>query len=139
MVNAEIRMLEAVDGTPVANASFDLSKEQVRAAALACAAVRLERHRGEALELDGVLALRALTSLCDELERLADSDAHAHVVMPLADVVLLHEVVQEWVARRSGRDALNEADTAALPLMAALLPPLADVRERGVNAALAAR
>ena len=136
MVNAEIRMLEAVDGTLVANASYDLSHEQVVSAALACAAVRIERHRGDQLDVDEVIALRALTSLCDELERLAEAGGHAHVIMPLAQIVLLHDALGEWVAGRSERDKLNEADTAALPLVRALLDPLADARELGVQAAL---
>jgi hypothetical protein len=138
MLNAEIRMLEAPDGTPVTNASFDLSHQQLDAAALACAAVRRERHHAPALETDEVLALRELTSLCDELEHLAGDGGHATVVMPLARLAALHDALDHWVERRAEEEKLPQSETAAFPLVSALLGPLASVREDGVRAALGA-
>src|SRR3977135_3471103 len=75
MVNAELRTLHAADGTPVCNVSFDLSAQQLHAAARAAEAIRLERHRHQALSTDDVLALRELTGLSDELHMLAEPGA----------------------------------------------------------------
>jgi hypothetical protein len=136
MVNAEIRMLHEPDGTPVCNAAFDLSVEQLTAAAHACSEIRTERHRGEALDTDGVLALRELTSVCDELHRLEEAGANATVVLPLARLVALHDALDEWVATRTDREWQREADEGAMAVVDAMLAPMGALRSDGFVAML---
>ena len=137
MVNAEIHTLLDPDGLPVCNVGFDLSAEQLSAASYATGEMLVERHRGQALETDDVLALRELTSVRDELQVLADAGGHAHLTMPLARFIALHDAVDEWVCTRTGRDWLREDDRAALPLTGALLGPMASLRGDAVAAVLA--
>jgi hypothetical protein len=136
MVNTAIHTLHDPDGTPVCNAAFDLSAEQLRAAGHAAGEVRLERHRGAELGIDEVLALRELTGVCDELDRLGEAGAHATVVLPLARLVTLHDALGEWVATRDERGWMREADGEAFPLVDALLAPMASLRADGLQATL---
>jgi hypothetical protein len=136
MVNAELRTLHAADGTPVCNVSFDLSAEQLHAAARAAEAIRLQRHRHEALSTDDVLALRELTGLSDELHQLADQGAHATVVLPLARFVALHDALSEWIAAADERGWMREDDQAIHPFVAALLDPMASLRADALHAVL---
>jgi hypothetical protein len=136
MVNAELRTLHAADGTPVCNVSFDLSALQLRAAARAAEAIRLERHRHETLSTDDVLALRELTSISDELQRLAEHEANATVVLPLARFVALHDALVEWVHAAEDRGWMREEDQEVFPFVAALIDPMADLRADGLRAVL---
>ena len=136
MVNAEVQTLREPDGTPVTNVSFDLSHEQLSAATHAIGEMILERHRGQDLEIDDVLALRELTSVRDEVERLAAMQANASVLMTLSRLIVFHDAADEWVTTRTGRDWLRKADTDALPLMGALLHPLASLRAKALESAL---
>jgi hypothetical protein len=136
MVNAELRTLHAADGTPVCNVSFDLSAEQLHAAARAAEAVRLERHRHEALSTDDVLALRELTGLSDELHMLAEHGANATVVLPLARFVALHDALVEWVHAAEDRGWMREEDQAIHPFVAALIDPMASLRRDALHAVL---
>jgi hypothetical protein len=138
MVNAEIQTLHDPDGTPVCNVAFDLSREQLRAAAHACAEMMIERHRGATLDVDGVLALRELTSVRDELDHLADQGGHARLIMPLARFIVLHDALDEYVTSRGARDWQRNADRAALPVVAAMLEPMAELRREAVAATLGA-
>jgi hypothetical protein len=136
MVNAAIRTLHDADGTPVCNVSFDLSAEQLAAAARAAEAIRLERHRHEALSTDDVLALRELTSISDELHTLAEHGAHATIVLPLARFVALHDALVEWIHAAEERGWMREEDQAIHPLVEALLDPMAALREEALHAVL---
>jgi hypothetical protein len=136
MVNAEIQTLHEPDGAPVCNVTFDLSSEQLGAAAYAVGEMLLERHRGQDLEIDDVLALRELTSLRDELARLAEAQANATVLMTLSRLIAFHDAADEWVTSRTGRDWLRNADEDALPFVGGMLEPLASLRARGLAAAL---
>ena len=137
MVNAEIHTLHDPDGLPVCNVGFDLSAAQLSAASYATGEMLIERHRGQELDVDGVLALRQLTSVRDELHTLAEAGAHARLTMPLARFIALHDAVDEWVCTRTGRDWLRDDDREALPFTGALLGPLADLRADAVAAVLA--
>jgi hypothetical protein len=139
MVNAEIQQLLAPDGTPVCNVAFDLSADQLAACAHAAGEILLERHRGQALEVDDVLALRDLTGVRDELQSLAEAGGHARLVLPLGRFIVLHDALDEYVCTRTGRDWLREADRHALPLVGALLAPMADLRAEALAAALRAQ
>jgi hypothetical protein len=139
MVNAHVHTLHEPDGTPVCNVAFDLSDLQLRAAAHAAGELVVERHRGRELELDDVLALRELTGLRDELDRLVEAEAHATLVFPLARFIALHDAVDEWVATRVERGWTREADDEALPYLEALLGPMADLRADALAAVLGER
>lgn len=128
MVNPEIHTLHDPDGLPVCNVGFDLSGDQLAATAHATGEILVERHRGQALEIDDVLALRELTGVRDELQSLADGGGHARLTMPLARFISLHDALDEWVVSRTGRDWLRDADRDALPLAGALLGPMDALR-----------
>ena len=136
MVNAEIQTLHEPDGTPVTNVTFDLSHAQLSASAYAVAEIIVERHRGHSHETDDVLALRELTALRDELDRLAEAKANATVLMTLGRLIAFHDAADEWVVTRTDRDWLRSADEEALPIVAAMLAPTAGLREDAVAAAL---
>ena len=139
MVNAAIHMLSDPDGTLVANAAFDLSGDQFAAAAHAAGAVRLERHRDAELDTDGVLELRELTAVCDELDRLASGDGHGTVVLPLARLVTLHDALVEFSGTRHDAAHVREEDRDALAIVDGLLAPMNDLRTEGLHAVLGAR
>lgn len=136
MVNAEIHTLQDPDGAPVTNVGFDLSSDQLSATAYATGEMLVERHRGQALEIDDVLALRQLTSVRDELQVLADAGAHAHLTMTLGRFIALHDAADEYVITRTGRDWLRDADREALPLVGALIGPMGDLRADALTSAL---
>jgi len=136
MVNEEIHTLHDPDGHPVCNVGFDLSGDQLSATAYATGEMLVERHRGQALEIDDVLALRELTSVRDELHVLAEAGGHAHLTMPLGRFIALHDAVDEWVCTRTGRDWLRDADREALPLNGALLGPMGGLRSDALAAVL---
>jgi hypothetical protein len=137
MVNAELRTLHNVDGTPVCNVSFDLSAAQLTAAAHAIDAMRVHRHRGQEMATDDVLALRELTALADELHRLNEHGAHGTVVLQLARLVTLHDAIGDWVAETDARGWMREADVEAHRLLMAMLSPMAELRADAVRATLA--
>jgi hypothetical protein len=136
MVNAEIQTLSEPDGTPVTNVAFDLSRDQLAAASHALGEVVVERHRGQSLEIDDVLALRELTGVRDEVERLADSGGHATMLMTLGRFIALHDAVDEWVQTRGERGWGREADDEAMPYLDAMLGPMVDLRGRALTATL---
>ncbi len=136
MVNAEIRTLHAADGTPVCNVSVDLSSEQLAAMARVVEAIRLHRHQNAELSTDDVLALRELTGVSDELHRLAEHGAHGTLVLPLARFAALHDALTEWVHLADDRGWMREDDAAIHPMVAALLDPMASLREEALHAVL---
>lgn len=136
MINGEIRQLHEPDGTPVFNVAFDVTTAQLRAASHAVGAMVLERHRGQDLELDDVLALREVTGVRDELDHLADAGGHATVVLPLARFIVLHDAVHEWSESRTGRGWARSDDQAALELVHAMLGPMDALRADAISAAL---
>ena len=139
MVNTAIQMLQAPDGTLVCNTAFDLSAAQLTAASYAVGEVLLGRHRGQELETDQVLALRELTGVRDELDRLVSAGGHGHVVLPLGRFITLHDAVDEYVVSRTERDWLRKADEDALPLLDAMLGPASALRADAVEATLNAQ
>lgn len=138
MVNADTQTLTEPDGTPVTNVTFDLSREQLAATSHALGEMLLERHRGQALEMDDVLALRELTGVRDEVDRLAVGGGHATMLLTLGRFIALHDAVDEWVVSRTDRGWARDADEEAMPLLAAMLPSMADLRGLGLTAALSA-
>jgi hypothetical protein len=136
MINGEIRTLHEPDGTPVLNVAFDVSTEQLRAAVHAAGEIALERHRGQELDIDDVLALRELTSVRDELDHFAGAEANAHVVLPLARFIVLHDAVHEWADGREERGWARADDERPLAMTRAMLPEMDRLRARALEAAL---
>lgn len=136
MVHPEVRTLLDVDGTPVCNVSLLLSAAQLAGMAHAVEAVRLGRHRGQALGTDDVLALRELTGIADELRRLAEHGAHGALVLPLARFAALHDALTEWVQVMRERGWMREDERERHPLMDALLEPMAQLRAEALQAVL---
>jgi hypothetical protein len=136
MVNPELHTLHDADGHPVCNVSFDLSAEHVASAAYAVEAVRLERHRHEALSTDDVLALRELTGLSDQLHGLAEQQGHASLLLTLARFSALHDALSEWVHAADERGWMRDEDREHYTRLAALLDPMAQLRADAVRSAL---
>jgi hypothetical protein len=139
MVNVDIQMLQAPDGTPVCNVAFDVSGAQLTGASHAVGEMLLERHRGADLEIDDVLALRELTGVRDELDRLLAGGGHARLILPLGRFIVLHDALDEYVVSRTERDWGRKADEDALPLLAALLDGMAGLRADALAATLRAQ
>ena len=138
MINGTIHMLAEPDGTPVGNAAFDLSHEQIVAVAHAAGAARVEAHRDAVLETDAVLALRDLTAICDELERLAAEDGHCTLVLPLAGLTLLHDALLDFSHSRHDAGFVRDEDQEPLAMVDALLGSMQDLRAEGLRTALGA-
>ena len=138
MVNGTIHMLTEPDGTPVGNAVFDLSHEQIVAVAHAACVARVETHRDEALETDAVLALRELTAICDELDRLAAAEGHGTLVLPLARLNMLHDALLDFSHSRHDAEIVREEDRGPLAIVDGLLDPMQDLRAEGMRTALGA-
>jgi hypothetical protein len=138
MVNSELHTLRDADGHPVCNVSFDLSADQVSAAAGVVEAVRLERHRHETLSTDDVLALRELTGLSDELHSLADHGAHASLLLTLARFTALHDALAEFIATADERGWMRDEDRGRYTIVDALLDPMAELRADALQAVLGA-
>jgi hypothetical protein len=136
MVNPELHTLHDADGLPVCNVSFDLSVEQVAAAAHVVEAVRLERHRDQVLSTDDVLALRELTSLSDELHGLAEQHAHASLLLTLARFTALHDALGDWMHAADERGWMREEDHEHYARIDALLEPMARLRADALQAVL---
>jgi hypothetical protein len=136
MVNAELHTLHDADGLPVCNVSFDLSADQVASTARAVEAVRLERHRDEALGTDDVLALRELTGLSDELHGLAERRGHATLLLTLARFTALHDALGEWVHAADERGWMREDDREHYARVDALLEPMAQLRADALRSVL---
>jgi hypothetical protein len=139
MVNPELHTLHDADGLPVCNVSFDLSVEQVAAAAHVVEAVRLERHRDQVLSTDDVLALRELTSLSDELHGLAEQHAHASLLLTLARFTALHDALGDWIHAADERGWMREEDHEQYARIDALLEPMARLRADALQAVLGQR
>jgi hypothetical protein len=138
VVHAEILMLRDPEGAPVCNVAFDLSAEQLSAAAHAASEIRTERHRGATLSTDDVLAMRELTGVVDELAGYAEAQGHKTVTLPLARMVALHDALDEWLATRELRGWMRGADETAHPLVAAMVGPMGALRADAVRATLEA-
>ena len=136
MINGEITTLHEPDGTPVCNVAFDVSTDQLSAAAHAVGETVVERHRGASLETDDVLALRELTGVRDELDQLAARNAHARMVLTLGRFITLHDALHEYVGSRHDRGWGREQDDVSLPIAGAMLAPMDGLRAEALEAAL---
>ena len=136
MLGAEVRTLQAVDGTPVCNVSFDLSATQLAVCARVVDAIRIARFRGDALSTDDVISLQEMTALSEELHRLCEHEAHGTVVLPLARFAVLHDALVQWLTELDQRGWARGEEAEDRPVVAALLDPMASLRAEAVQAVL---
>src|ERR671933_1362574 len=136
MHNARVETTTAPDGTPLVHARFDLSAEEVDAAARAINAARTEQFRHAELSADDVLAMRELTALADELTSLAGHRSACTLDLSPARLVALRDGLDAFVAHRDEAGFTREEDREAYAHAQALAGPLADLSADVLRAAL---
>jgi hypothetical protein len=133
--HARIDISEDLDGDAVVHACFDLSAEQIAAAAHAVATTSGERFRTTELSADDVLQMRELTALADELGELT-SGASTVVLRP-ARLSALRDAVIAFVETREQAEWIREEDREPLALLREMLYPLEQLSAEATRAALA--
>ena len=136
MVNARVQTTTAPDGSPIVHAIFDLSDVEVAGAALAVNTARTERFRDEELTADGVLSMRELTAVADELTALAAHASACTLHLRPARLVALRDALEAFVAHRDEAGFVREEDRDAYAVALALAAPLADLGAQAMRAAL---
>ncbi len=136
MVNARIDTTTAADGGKVVQAIFDLTEAEVSCSARAVNAARTEQFRHEDLSADGVLAMRELTALADELTALAAHGSACTLILSPARLVALRDALDAFVAHRDEIGFTREEDRDAYTCAIALSGPLADLSADALRAAL---
>ena len=116
------------------HACFDLSPEELAAAAHAVAATSAERFRISELSSDDVLELRELTALTDELGEL--SGGASTVVLKPARLSALRDAVTIFVESRERAEWIREEDRQPLALLREMLFPLEQLSAEATRAAL---
>jgi hypothetical protein len=135
MERARIDISEDLDGQPVVHAVFDLTPDEIGAAAHAIGATATERFRMEAISADDVLELRELTVLADELGELT-AGASTVVLRPARLSALRHAVTQ-FVETREDSEWIRDEDRQPLAILRELLWPLEQLSAEATRAALA--
>jgi hypothetical protein len=134
MERARIDISEDLDGQPVVHAVFDLTPDEIGAAAHAVRATVAERFRMEAISADDVVELRELTTLADELGEL--SSGASTVVLRPARLSSLRQAVTQFVETREDSDWIRDEDRQPLAIVRELLWPLEQLSEDATRAAL---
>jgi hypothetical protein len=116
---------------------MDLPADQLCAGAHAVRSVVGERYRNRALEADEVVAMRELTSLCDELTALGAPGAIARLTLTVAGVGRFLGALEDFIASTTAEDAIaREGDAGALPHVFAMVDGVADVHAEALRTAL---
>ena len=134
MEHARIDISQDLDGDAVVHGCFDLSPEELAAAAHAVAATSAERFRISELSSDDVLELRELTALTDELGEL--SGGASTVVLKPARLSALRHAVTIFVESRERAEWIREEDRQPLALLREMLFPLEQLSSEATRAAL---
>jgi hypothetical protein len=134
MEHARIDISQDLDGDEVVHACFDLSPEEIAAAAHAVQATASERFRIGEISSDEVLELRELTGLADELGELTGG-ASTVVVRP-ARLSALRDAVTAFVESREQAEWIREEDRQPLALLREMLFPLEQLSSEATRAAL---
>ncbi len=137
MINASIDTLTGPDGFPVVQIGFDLSHEQLAAVSLGAAGARVDRHRGQEMSVDDVLAMRRLTSVGDGIALLAGNGLANRVVLAVGDLALLHDALVEWSETQEAQGWQRAAEAEALRMLRPLLWVMGELRAEALRAALA--
>lgn len=134
MLNARIDSSQDLEGRTVVFACFDLSQEEVDAAAHAIRSTSAERYRVASLSADEVLQLRELTAIADEL---AEPGAGMRaVVLSPARLSSFRKAVERFVETRAEAEWLREEDRAPLEHLRGMIPALELLCEEAIRAAL---
>jgi hypothetical protein len=134
MEHARIDISQDLDGDAVVHACFDLSPEELAAAAHAVASTTGERFRISELSSDDVLELRELTALGDELGEL--SGGASTVVLKPARLSALRDAVIGFVESRERAEWVREGDRQPLALLREMVVPLEQLSSEATRAAL---
>ena len=136
MVNARVETTRGPDGSPLVQAVFDLSEAEVAAVARAANVSRTEQFRHEELSADGVVAMRELTALADEMTALAGHGSAVTLMLRPARLVALRDTLEAFVAHRDEAGFTREEDREAYAVAQALAWPLGDLSAETLRAAL---
>jgi hypothetical protein len=136
MVNARVETTAAPDGSRLVHARFDLSREEIAAAARAAEASRTEQFRHEVLTADDVLLMREVTALADQLTSLAGHGGAVTLELRPARLVAMRDALAAFVAHRDDAGFTREEDREAYACAQALAGPLADLSADVLRAAL---
>jgi hypothetical protein len=134
MEHVRIDISQDLDGDAVVHACFDLSPEELAAAAHAVAATTAERFRISELSSDDVVEMRELTALTDELGDL--SRGASTVVLKPARLSALRDAVAVFVESRERAEWIREEDRQPLALLREMLFPLEQLSSEATRAAL---
>ena len=134
MERVHIDISQDLDGDTVVHACFDLSPEELAAAAHAVAATTAERFRMSEMSSDEVLELRELTALADELGEL--TGGASTVVLKPARLSALRDSVGAFVESREQAEWIREEDRQPLALLREMLFPLEQLSAEATRAAL---
>jgi hypothetical protein len=134
MEHARIDISQDLDGDEVVHACFDLSPEELAAAAHAVATTTAERFRISEMSSDDVLELRELTALADELGEL--TGGASTVVLRPARLSALRDAVTVFVESRERAEWIREEDRQPLALLREMLFPLEQLSSEATRAAL---
>ena len=135
MERARIDITQDLEGDAVVHAVFDLSAEQLAAAAHAIGVTARERFRMAEISADEVVEMRELTALADELSELRDGAST--VVMKPARLSAFRDALSLFVESRERAEWIREADREPLALLRELLLPLEQLSLEAMRAALA--
>jgi hypothetical protein len=134
MERAHIDISQDLDGDAVVHACFDLSPDELAAAAHAVAATAAERFRISEMSGDDVVELRELTALADELGEL--SGGASTVVLRPARLTALRDAATAFVESREQAEWIREEDRQPLALLREMLFPLEQLGAEAMRAAL---
>jgi hypothetical protein len=134
MEHARIDISQDLDGDSVVHACFDLSPDELAAAAHAVQATTSERFRIGEISSDEVLELRELTTLADELGEL--TGGASTVVLKPARLSALRDAVIAFVESREQSEWIREEDRQPLALLREMLFPLEQLSTEATRAAL---
>jgi peptidoglycan/xylan/chitin deacetylase (PgdA/CDA1 family) len=134
MEHVRIDISQDLDGDAVVHACFDLSTDEIAAAAHAVAATTGDRFRMTDMSSDDVLELRELTALTDELGEL--TGGASTVVLKPARLSALRDAVIAFVESREQAEWIREEDRQPLALLREMLFPLEQLSAEATRAAL---
>jgi hypothetical protein len=134
MEHARIDISKDLEDQPVVHAVFDLTPDEIAAAAHAVQATTTERYRTEVISSDDVIELRELTALADELGEL--TGGASTVVLRPARLSALRDAAIRFVETREDSDWIREEDRQPLAILRELLWPLEQLSEEATRAAL---
>jgi len=137
MINAHIDISQGLDGEAVVLACFDLGDELLAASSHAVAAASAERFRTAEMTVDGVLELRELTALADELAGLAERPGMRTVVLRPARLAVYRDAVARFVETRDEADWIREEDREPLSRVRGMLDTLEALCGDALRVALA--